>query len=214
MMRLHTPVWVLAFVFPFFVFDHADYSFSMFLSRAACLKSQVRRHLRASTASMHTQRAHTSPPSRPPEVHTVHRDVHIPQDPPFHCFCRQAQRSAGQRVCLTDECHLHWQMQRPNEDVSLLWVNVPHRASVISVQLQGIGKRSTAFISLAVFNRVGAGFILQHCGATELWLRINRQSLHHCQLLVWLSWASESCHEPMPTPDWFMMAWMCLYFCS
>lgn len=35
-MRLHTPVWVLAFVFPFFVFHHADYSFSMFLSTAAC----------------------------------------------------------------------------------------------------------------------------------------------------------------------------------
>lgn len=64
---------------------------------------------------------------------------------------------------------------------------------------------------IAVFNRLGAGFTLQYCGATELWLHINRQSLHHRRLLVRLSRARwNQAVNPCQSPDWFMMAWTCL----
>lgn len=93
------------------------------------------------------------------------------------------------------------------------WISLT-RASVISVQLQGIGKRSTAFISLAVFNRLGAGFILQYCGATEFWLHINRQSLHRRRLPVWLSWASGTSRKLHANPLTGLWWHEYVYFCS
>lgn len=93
----------------------------------SCLSSQVPGGSRASTASVNTQPARTSPPSWPSDVH-LNRWTHT-RGPTIW------RLSQSESLLLTDECHLHW---GPEPSV-VEYPSPEHQSSVCSSKVLASG---------------------------------------------------------------------------